>query len=198
MANRADALNLFATLEALLKAHPQGLTEYQVLLHLAEIEVPGFKDRPAGDTLNLFRRHFLLFHCLYRLRDQLLADQQLWLEIHCLKIVLQPAMAKHGGRHVRPTDKLRAYYLDLKNFEDTDREDVENMLNGFWKGYHNDAFREDALSVLGLQEGACRLTIKQRYRELALQHHPDRGGEPETFQRIAKAANVLLDKPFVQ
>lgn len=38
--------------------------------------------------------------------------------------------------------------------------------------------------VLGLLPTATREQIDQRYRELARQHHPDRGGDEATFKRV--------------
>jgi curved DNA-binding protein CbpA len=34
--------------------------------------------------------------------------------------------------------------------------------------------------------------VKKRYRELALEHHPDRGGDPERFKEIASSYEVLM------
>jgi hypothetical protein len=187
-----NAENLFAILESILKTHPDGMTEYQLLNLLSDEGVPAFEDRPAEDTLNLFRRHFLLFHCLYRLRDQLLLSESLWLEIHCLKIVLHSAADGKGETYLQEKDHLRAYYLDMTHFEETDRDDVEAMLFGFWQRYSATEQRDAALEVLGLNAEASQTVIKQRYRELALEHHPDRGGEAQTFSAIADAAQLLL------
>ncbi|NNG14653.1 MAG: DnaJ domain-containing protein, partial [Gammaproteobacteria bacterium] len=33
--------------------------------------------------------------------------------------------------------------------------------------------------------------IKQQYRRLAMQHHPDRGGDDATLQKINAAMNIL-------
>lgn len=193
MPDHRNAINLFETLVAILKANPQGLTEYQVLLELANRKIPGFQDRPARDTLNLFRRHFLLFHSLYRLRDAFLEQEQMWLEIHCLEIVLRPIKpSEDQGRMLQTADRLREYYLDMKNFQETDRDDVEHMINGFWNRYENENHRDEAFEVLGLEVGASTTAIKKRYRELARTHHPDFGGEAEAFRRIAHAADVLL------
>jgi hypothetical protein len=41
--------------------------------------------------------------------------------------------------------------------------------------------------VLGLPEGATAEQVKARYRELALRHHPDRGGDPEQFHCVRSA-----------
>jgi DnaJ-domain-containing protein 1 len=52
--------------------------------------------------------------------------------------------------------------------------------------------RQQALAVLGLPPNATRQQIKRRYRVLAKQHHPDRGGDPRQMQRIIAAYEVLM------
>lgn len=47
--------------------------------------------------------------------------------------------------------------------------------------------------VLGLDSGATKPQIKKAYRDLSLKHHPDRGGEEETFVKISKAYKALTD-----
>lgn len=50
-----------------------------------------------------------------------------------------------------------------------------------------------AQKMLGLGERASLQEIKERYRELARQHHPDAGGEEsEAMQKINAAYAMLL------
>ena len=42
-------------------------------------------------------------------------------------------------------------------------------------------------STLGVAETASPDEIKQAYRKLANQHHPDKGGDTATFQKIQEA-----------
>src|SRR5262245_27741748 len=46
--------------------------------------------------------------------------------------------------------------------------------------------------VLGVPEWATAEEVKQRFRELALLHHPDHGGDPHEFMRIKIAYDELL------
>ncbi len=50
----------------------------------------------------------------------------------------------------------------------------------------------DALHLLGLPTDASFDAIHKRYRELAKQHHPDRGGDPEQFKRIQAAYSCVV------
>ena len=53
--------------------------------------------------------------------------------------------------------------------------------------------RRDYYSILGVPKGASEDEIKKAYRKLAMQHHPDRGGDQAQFQKIQEAYNTLGD-----
>uniref|UniRef100_A0A3P8UTX3 SEC63 homolog, protein translocation regulator n=1 Tax=Cynoglossus semilaevis TaxID=244447 RepID=A0A3P8UTX3_CYNSE len=48
--------------------------------------------------------------------------------------------------------------------------------------------------VLNLDPGASLSEIKKQYRVLSLKFHPDKGGDQDTFMRIAKAYNALTNE----
>lgn len=54
--------------------------------------------------------------------------------------------------------------------------------------------RASAWTVLGIPTGADADTIKRAYRKRALDHHPDRGGDPAVFRAIQRAYERLLKK----
>lgn len=50
-----------------------------------------------------------------------------------------------------------------------------------------------ALLVLGLSAGGTKEEIRQAYHHrLALQHHPDRGGDPAAFRKVAEAYRAAM------
>jgi len=51
----------------------------------------------------------------------------------------------------------------------------------------------DHYQTLGLAKNASPDEIKKSYRRLASQHHPDKGGDTATFQRIEEAYRTLSD-----
>lgn len=51
----------------------------------------------------------------------------------------------------------------------------------------------DYYKILGVDRQASDAEIKQAYRRLAMQHHPDRGGTQEKFQQIQQAYDTLSD-----
>jgi DnaJ-class molecular chaperone len=53
--------------------------------------------------------------------------------------------------------------------------------------------RMDHYSTLGVPRGASDEDIKKAYRKLAMQHHPDRGGDQGKFQQIQEAYATLSD-----
>ncbi len=176
-----DALQ--AATAGLLEARPAGLSEYALLTLLRESgHMPAMQ---AGDNLALFRSHFLLFHVLYRLRDEWHAARRWHLVISPLRIALEPWQAGAGG--LAEADPLRAYYLDLRHLDETGETEVETLLADFWRRFAGADERAAALAVLGLTDPVDAATIKQRYRELVMQHHPDRGGDTRRLQELNEA-----------
>lgn len=177
---------------SILEKFPFGISEY----HLMQ-ELKGKSSRipdPFGqDNLTLFRSHFLLFNALYELQTELAANEEKLLQINPLKIQLTPFTIKSSKKAL--TDKreanLRSYYLDFGNLENTTAEDVEEMLGKFWEIFYLKDKRLHALKVLGLEREATFDEIKKRYRKLAKELHPDKGGDKKKLQEINEAMEVL-------
>lgn len=53
--------------------------------------------------------------------------------------------------------------------------------------------RRDYYALLSVERNASQEEIKRAFRRLAMQHHPDRGGDEERFKEIGIAYNTLSD-----
>ncbi len=186
-----------ARIEALVDAVHEALraqplaTEHELLRRLEAAGHPEFDRRRLADPLGLFRTHFLLFHCLYRLRERLAAAGEASLEIHCLRIRLGPPEGR-GDTLPGGHDPLRDFYLDLGHLRSTDADAVRALLEGFWREAARREARAEALAVLGLEDPVDDATIRDRYRRLARLHHPDRGGDGARLREINAAMDRLL------
>lgn len=49
----------------------------------------------------------------------------------------------------------------------------------------------DYYQILGVSENASEQELKSAFRRLAKQHHPDTGGDPESFKKLNEAYTVL-------
>ncbi len=170
-------------LRALLALHPHGLTEHAILKHFRQ---------SIADPLDLYQAHFALFHALYRLQDTLREQQRAEVHIDPLCIALRPYVS--GSDALQTSDPLREYYLDERNSVLT-REQVVALLTGFRAVHHRAPHpqRSAALALLGLRDPVDWPTIKRRYRQLAMRHHPDRGGCTKTLQALHEALHILRE-----
>jgi hypothetical protein len=176
-------------LQVELEKKPKGISEYDLMQSLKS---QGYFDSLSSPALphELFSAHFILFHALYLLRDSFLDRKTYLLDINTLKIKLLPY--SKGEYSLQQDDKLKAYYLDFNNLEQTSEEDVYDMLATFWNKFNHYDNREDALAELGLKDPVDDEVIKKEYRRLIMQHHPDRGGDTEKLQKLNDVIKSLL------
>lgn len=179
----------FLSLQCELENNPQGIGEYDLMTNLKSLGYFDFLSQPALPH-ELFRAHFFLFHALYLLSNKLLEEKVFLLDVHTLKIQLLPY--EYGEDALQVDSKLRAYYLDFKNLENTTEDDVNDMLASFWNKYNKFENREEALAELGLKDPVDDKVIKKEYRRLIMQHHPDRGGDTEKLQKLNDVIKLLL------
>lgn len=175
----------------ILALHPEGFSEHDLLQRLRGDTRSGFAPDRADDSEGLFRTHFLLFHLLYRLREQLRQEQAGDLDIHALSIRWRQ-WTEISPQALAQPDPLAAYYLDLDNLKAATRADIDRMLGRFWARFARYNRRGEALAVLELPEDADAEAILRQYRRLAMRHHPDRGGDAARLQAV-HAAMAILD-----
>lgn len=171
----------------LIKSHPEGIKEYDLLKQISE---QNNQQLALFDSLVLFQQHFLLFHALYRLRDQQHGDQQGHIIIEALNIQWLP-YSQLGQDSLTLVDPLRSYYLDLSNLEQTSAQDVDHLLASFWVRVNDDTQKNAALTLFDLAPDCDLADIKRRYRQLLSSHHPDKGGSVHKTQYLNEAMAVL-------
>ena len=176
-------------LQVELENQPKGIGEYDLMMVLKSQGYFDFLSKPALPH-ELFRAHFFLFHSLYLLSNILLEQKVGLLEIHTLKTQLHPY--QNGENALQVDSKLKAYYLDFNNLENTTEDDVYDLLASFWNKYNKFENRDEALAELGLQDPVTDKIIKKEYRRLIMQHHPDRGGKNEKLQKLNDVIKLLL------
>jgi DnaJ-class molecular chaperone len=53
---------------------------------------------------------------------------------------------------------------------------------------------EDFYQILGVNQNATQDEIKKAYRKLAVEHHPDKGGDENKFKKISEAYDTIGDE----
>lgn len=178
------------SLKEILEQHPDGLKEFDLMHNLSQCGLMQKNEKALSANLELYHRHFILFHALYLLRDRLIQDQVADIKISALCIQLLPF--KSGTNNLARIDSLREFYLDLNNLTESTEETVNDLFASFWKFYLRNDKRSVALAVMGLQDPVEKDVIIKTYRQLVMRHHPDRGGDKEQLQSINKAYAELI------
>jgi len=175
-----------------LKSNVDAVSEFELMLQLK----PYLKAaEPTEDSqLVLFQNHFLIMNALYQLQEKL-QEEGKNLFVSPLKIYLE-SIGSSDEKYLTKGDVnplLKSYYLDWDNFIGTSADDVETLLDGFWRQYLVSDKRADALVRLGLDADASWKTIRSRYRSLAAKNHPDKGGNILQFIEVREAYEILSD-----
>ncbi|MGM0524768.1 MAG: DNA-J related domain-containing protein [Pseudomonadota bacterium] len=186
---------LCAALSELLKGQQQW-TEHQLIEQLKQPPYQLFDEQALRDPLSLFRTHFLIFHCLYRLQADWRSNKVAELDIHTLAIKRQPWQPAKAG--LQKADPLASYYLDLTQLTDTSKDEVEQLLNDFWQAMGQGGSKtpampfDEACQTLQLQPPLAKQSLKRQYRRLIHKHHPDKGGSLKKMQNVKAAYQVLV------
>lgn len=150
----------------------------------------------SGCPKQLFQAHFALFNALYQLQGEL-AAQQLYLDIGLVQVEVHSMQGPACGSALDSgrDNKLREYYSDWSHFDSATVASVNELLDDFWRRVESrpvaTADRARALRVMELAEPVSWSAVKKRYRRLAMQHHPDRGGDADALQEVHWAMSVL-------
>ena len=168
-------------------------TEHEILSLLKAEKVSPFDQLNFQQSKDLFCAHFLAMHSLYQLQNEYIDQQTYYLDIQSVKIELKPYNANLSGDKAPLTqhDPLKSYYLDIRHYFETSEQEVNELLNSFWKKYLAQDDKQQALNTLNLPVDSDHATIKKQYRLLAQKHHPDKGGCGKHFAKINAAKRIL-------
>lgn len=175
----------------ILRQSETAVSEYELMSQIAFGD-----DLIVGATTNyqltLFKKHFMVMNALYALQGELVAEG-VYLTISALHIALNVSVTE--SRESQLSDqgeiKLRDYYMDWRNYDETGEEDVQQLLAGFWRRYAAIDKQQQALQTLGLEADAGWIMIRDGYRRLAMQYHPDKGGDERKFIEVREAYELL-------
>jgi len=200
--DESQTFELIDILALLLDENSAGFSEHELLKLLQQPPHEFFATDALHDPLVLFQTHFLLFHCLYVLKQRWSNTQHAELEISALVIKKQifkvstknTQLDKHKYQPIEQADPLAQYYLDWSHFSATSSADVEELLSSFWRKVfkpQNALDIQQALIIMELEAPTSTIELKVQYRRLAQNHHPDKGGDSEHFKNICQAFHQL-------
>lgn len=185
---------LLVAIERELRQAPAGLSELDLIRILQRPPWELIGAVQFNEPEQLYPVHFLLFHGLYRLRDQLAGSGET-LTISPLGICLSEDNVVGGQGLPDTKDSLRQFYLDLSQYH-LPEEAIQKMMDNFWAGKPGTAPEASETLAAAKALGFNRIPedlpeVKLRFRRAVMQAHPDRGGDTETIQNLNQAFAVL-------
>lgn len=181
----------------ILMAEPEPISEFALIRKLQAKPYELLSTQALQGNLSLFQTHFLVFHCLYSLREHWREEGFCDLRIEPLAIGIEP-LPESVGPQVAKLDSLALYYLDFSHFSATTDVDIEALLNSFWQQFVNPCQavsadeRSQAMLIMGLQTmPESTQQLKREYRQQVHHHHPDKGGSSDAMHTLQWAYKIL-------
>lgn len=103
---------------------------------------------------------------------------------------LPMVMACDCWRRLR--DNVRSIGLTLESIRAIERNGASQILDRIFTGFAALPEAPNCWGVLGIGRGAARSAIEARFRELAKEGHPDKGGDPRRFAEITQAYHEAI------
>ncbi|MFC3149607.1 DNA-J related domain-containing protein [Litoribrevibacter euphylliae] len=188
--NQKRIQELMQTIDAILDHHPEGLSLYELIKTLSSPDIAFFDERPLAEPQGLFQTNFVVMNALYQLNKD---KPNHHYEIHSLKVCKHPNQSNSHSTDITEVDPLEIYYLDWANFNQSEQE-INELINHFWERMLVIDFEDGDLQTLDLIKPVTLAEIKQQYRKLSQQHHPDKGGDAEYFVEIQQAYTRLTNR----
>jgi hypothetical protein len=177
----------------------EGISEYDLIKTLKNPPYLVFDEDALRDSLMMFQTHFVLFHCLYQLRNRWREQKIGELVIGLTTITLNPTL--ESSINIETEDSLANYYLDWSNLGCSNKNYIEALLDSFWQKMAGAELNANmSLSelkrvciVMEIESLAdiTLLELKQQYRKLQHKNHPDKGGSIIASQSVLQAYSQL-------
>ncbi|RUO78872.1 molecular chaperone DnaJ [Idiomarina tyrosinivorans] len=196
MQNANYLQQLQADIEQILEAQMGAISEYALIQELQVEPYQWFDAEALRDPLSLFQTHFLVYHCLHRIRQHWRQSEHAELQIIGTTIRALPYQSGTDG--IIHDDALARYYLDLSQLDKTHASDVERLLDRFWQQMAGQQITQVAESelqqareLMAVDEHYDMAQLKRQYRVMVHQHHPDKGGDEATMKQLQRAYKIL-------
>lgn len=103
------------------------------------------------------------------------------------------AMCFACDRWLSVGDNVRAIAKTIEALRGIERWGSGEMIQQAFTGFLALPMPEQPFQVLGVSAAATRAEVEAAHRRLAMEHHPDRGGDSEKMARINAARDQLLE-----
>ena len=140
------------TLATFRPAFELSISEYELICALKSPPYSIFDEDALCDSLMMFQTHFVLFHCLYQLRNRWREQKIGELVIGLTTITLNPTL--ESSINIETEDSLANYYLDWSNLGCSNKNDIEALTIPVDEKYARLEWLEDCDSVLQLRSAA--------------------------------------------
>ena len=119
--------------------------------------------------------------------------------VHAVRVYVAGFVDAEHGLGVYVEEGIDAMYakverLRAKVVREESLSRIQEMVDVWEKGYASVVWvdpRKASLQLLGLTEGYTKADAKRAYRKASKEHHPDKGGSAEAFQRVTDAYEFL-------
>lgn len=113
-----------------------------------------------------------------------------------LPLVIEASLLIYGDQAVtmlstRPAEVVQRLVAEVQRSDEVWRSNAAREARRQELAYLGGGNQQQARQVLGVGADATADEIKAAYRQLAKQHHPDAGGDPERFHQIQQAYELL-------
>jgi hypothetical protein len=134
------------------------------------------KSKPSKDT---FEKQWKYFYAttVVKLRDAMFGEY------------LNERKEAHERRK---KDWQESHAWERNAFEDMMKAAYEERMRGFFQYLFGNSIPNESFAILGLDNSASEDDVKSAYKKLALEHHPDKGGDEEKFKQIIIAKDKCI------